>query len=77
MKSVSLSHSRGDSSPFILRDINDQELLFPVIYFSLLVSIFCAFLQFLEFAALRSSMVCIFVDVAKFLGLEFSFYCFL
>ena len=74
IQSVSLYLFIGELSPFIVRDNNDQGLLSPVkLFFVVGDVILCVFL-FLEFASVRSpSTVCVFVDVANFLGLLFYF----
>ena len=68
---VSPCLSMGDLSPFILRDNNNQWLLFPVNLVFVVGDVNpCAFFP-LGFVALISSVVCVFVDIVKFLGWSF------
>ena len=63
----------GELSLFTLRDINDKWLLSPVnLVFIVGDANLCVFPS-LGIAAMRSSIVCVFVGAANFLGLEFSF----
>ena len=57
----------------ILGDINDQWLLVSVIFVSAVDGGICACFSYLGFADMGLSIACVFVGVANFLGLEFSF----
>ena len=68
--SVSLCLFIGDMSALMLRDINDQRLLIPVIL--MLVVIVCV-----VFTGVKLFIFCVFLCVVNLLGLEFSFKYFL
>ena len=63
----------GDMSPFTIRDINDQWYLSPVNLVFIVGDVTLCIFSSLGFSVMRSSIVCVFVDVVIFLGLEFSF----
>ena len=63
----------GDMSPFTIRDINDQWYLSPVNLVFIVGDVNLCMFSSLGFSVMRSSIVCVFVDVVIFLGLEFSF----
>ena len=73
IQSVSLCLFIGELSSFTLRDINDQWLLSPVNFVFIVGNVNLCVFSSLGFAAMKPSIVCVFVGVTNFLGLEFSF----
>ena len=70
--SVRLCLFRSKLRPLILREINDQQLLVSVI-FGFVVADYSVCFPSLSFAVHGLSIACVYVSVASFLGLEFSF----
>ena len=69
--SVSLCLFIDKLSSLILRDINDQYLLIPLIFGFGCGG--CVCVSFLGFAAVRLHIACVFMGTVNFIGLEFSF----
>ena len=70
--SVSLCPYIDELSPFILRDINGQWFLVSGILVFIADDIMCGF-PFFGICCCEIIYICVFVNVANFLGLEFSF----
>jgi hypothetical protein len=57
----------------MLRDVNDQWLLIPVILLFVCVYVFVCVCASHIFAGMELLISCVFLDVIIFLGLQFSF----